>query len=64
MTSLFRKMPIACVGLYATTAYTVARRTNEIGLRLALGSGAGRVTRIMLRPYLWTSHRSWCYRPV
>jgi macrolide transport system ATP-binding/permease protein len=42
-------LTIACVGLYATTAYTVARRTNEIGLRLALGSGRGRVIWMMLR---------------
>jgi len=42
-------LTIACVGLYATMAYTVARRTNEIGLRMALGAGRGAVTWAVLR---------------
>jgi macrolide transport system ATP-binding/permease protein len=42
-------LTIACVGLYATTAYAVARRTNEIGLRMALGAGRWRVTWDVLR---------------
>ena len=29
---------IACVGLYGTVAFNVARRTNEIGIRTALGA--------------------------
>jgi predicted permease len=40
---------IACVGLYGTMAYSVARRTNEIGIRLALGAERRRVIRMVLR---------------
>jgi macrolide transport system ATP-binding/permease protein len=41
-------LAIACVGLYGTMAYMVARRTGEIGIRMALGARAGRVMGMVL----------------
>jgi ABC-type antimicrobial peptide transport system permease subunit len=40
---------ISCVGLYGTMSYAVARRTNDIGIRVALGARRGAVVWMVLR---------------
>jgi ABC-type antimicrobial peptide transport system permease subunit len=44
---------LTCVGLYGVTAYTVGRRTSEIGLRVAIGARPRDVISMVLRETLF-----------
>ena len=44
---------LASVGLYAVMAFSVDRRTAELGIRMALGADSGSIVRLILRQGVW-----------
>ncbi len=44
---------LASIGLYAVMAFSVGRRTAEVGIRMALGADSGSIVRLILRQGVW-----------
>ncbi len=54
---------LAAFGIYSVVSYSVSQRTQEIGLRVALGAQQGGILKLMLRQALWVSTAGICHGP-
>jgi predicted permease len=53
----FVALLLAALGIYGVTSFTVARRTPEIGIRVAMGARPAQVVSMMLRQGIWPALR-------